>query len=227
MKSKLLMLSFLLVVLAMGCSRSVEGETKAWTRNQQTVKDLMTLYPRMGGALNEQLNKATSAWDAAQSVSGDDAKIEAMANANRLLNSGFVQDLSRFEKEEKDLQALIIDVQTNAKGSDDARSAFVVRDQANATLRQARMSIDNGAISAAQATVVMDKVTKDMAAATKNLKKVNDGFKKKETSAQKEKAADKAAEKAETAPWTCSYCSKSNPADATECGGCGAGHEKK
>lgn len=207
----------------MACSRSVEGETSAWTRNQQKVKDLMTLYPKMGGALNEQRNKATQAWDAAQSVSDDEAKINAMAKANRLLSSGFVQDLDRFEKKEKDLQDLIVDVQTAAKGAADAQSATVVRDQANSTLRRARQSIERGAISAAQATVVMKKVTKDMDAATKNLKKVKDGFKKKESTAQKTKEAEKAAQK----DWKCSYCSKSNPAKASECTGCGAPHEKK
>jgi hypothetical protein len=218
MKRKFVLLGLILGLLFASCSRSVEGETSSWTRNTQKIADLKALYPGMRAALDEKLREATSAWDAAQSVSGEDEKIKAMAKANGLISGGFISDLDNFSDKEEKLNKLILDVQAKAKGMENLSAANAARSQAQMALQDAKNRIQMGVGSSSEANTVMRKISSDLDAATKNLKSILDGF----AQEKKETENAKKAEEEKAQPWNCNYCGKSNTADALECGGCGA-----
>lgn len=222
MKNLILLLTAFSVLLIASCAKSVEGETNAWNRNKEKINELKVLYPSMANALTTQLSSAEAAWENANSVSGEEAKIEAMAGANRLLNSGFVSDLSDFKKKQKDLNDLVVDVTAASKAANDELSARVAIMQANSVISNTKSMVERGAQTPAEAEIVMNQVTKDLDDITKTLKKTQERFKKVEKDEKKAEAEKEEAAK----PWTCNYCSKSNAADAKECGGCGAPHSK-
>lgn len=227
MKRLLFSISLLSMLLMLTCSRSVEGETSAWKRNQTQVQDLISLYPGFQKPLQERLSKAEAAWNDAQSVSDEEKKIEAMAAANRLLTSDFIGQLKDFDRDKKKLQDLVLDAQGAGKDRSDQQMADAARQQANSAIQEADSRLRQGATSIAAANTVLRKIDGDFNAATKGLKKVISVAKKKQKQADKEKSdqLDKEKEAKKALTWKCSYCGKVNDSKHHECTGCGAGKE--
>src|SRR5688572_19251955 len=71
-----------------GCKKTVEGENKAWTRNQARVGELSALYPGFATALKEQQKRADDAMTAARAISNAEESAKKMSDANSLLEGG-------------------------------------------------------------------------------------------------------------------------------------------
>src|SRR5262245_8585183 len=67
------------------CKKTVEGESKAWTRGVERVQSLATLYPGFAPALTAQRQRAEEAMKAADGVSNAEEKAKKMGEANNLL----------------------------------------------------------------------------------------------------------------------------------------------
>lgn len=219
---------FTAILLVTGCSKSVEGESKAWTANVGQVNALMAQYPGMKPALEARLAAAQKSWDATSSMSGD-AQIDAMAKANAELKAGFVNDLQGLDAKLKKLRESSVEVAAKA-GDDSSRlGAKVAAEDAQKTVARVEKTLADGAKDEAAATAVMKKVLADIDTAQSAINKVSAVDKDKtEKKAEDEKAAqdkadaDKAAADAAVADWTCEYCSTTNKHDVTACSSCGA-----
>lgn len=219
---------FTAILLVTGCSKTVEGESKAWTANVGQVNALMAQYPGMKPALEARLAAAQKSWDATSSMSGD-AQIDAMAKANAELKAGFVDDLQGLDAKLKKLRESSVEVAAKA-GDDSSRlGAKVAAEDAQKTVARVEKTLADGAKDEAAATAVMKKVLADIDTAQSAINKVSAVDKDKtEKKAEDEKAAqdkadaDKAAADAAVADWTCEYCSTTNKHDVTACSSCGA-----
>ena len=219
---------FTAILLVTGCSKTVEGESKAWTANVAKVNELMAQYPGMKPALEARLATAQKSWDAASGQSGD-GQIDAMAKANSELNAGFVNDLKGLDAKLKKLRESSVEVAAKA-GDDSSRlGAKVAAEDAQKTVTRVEKTLADGAKDEAAATAVMKKVIGDIETAQSAIDKVSAVDKDKtdkkaedEKAADEKAAAEKAAADAAVADWTCEFCDKKTPHPETNCGGCGA-----
>ncbi len=233
---KRLALGFLLftLTLALGCKKSVEGESKTWDRANQTVEELKVLYPGFKAALAEKQATAKTAMEAAKAVDGDKAKIEKMAAANHMLTGGFIDQLTNVDAAKKKIRSTVVELAGKANDERDKAGMHKATEQADQVLAEVETILKRGAKTATEASVILKKVTSDLESAEKNLAMVakSAGDKVAAKAAKEKAAADKiaadkaAADKAKEPPppWKCEYCSTDNPADSKACKNCGAAH---
>lgn len=222
---KALLAIAIVLLLGLGCKKSVEGETKSWESNQRKISDLKAQFPGFSKALDEQLQSAKSIWDNAASISAEDQKIAKMAEANRLLSGGWIGQLEDVEGKRRKIRDKIVDVKGLKMDENDRSAVFAASRNAEQNLTEVDERIRMGAMSASAAAPILSSVTNNLESAMKSLEKVESNINAKLKDAQKAEKADadkKAEEEKKNADWKCSYCSKTNPASATECGGCGA-----
>lgn len=229
MKTKLtLVLAAFVLLFAGACKKSVEGETKSWDSNVQTVKTLMSKYPGFKTPLESALTSATKVMDDAKALTDEEAKIQKMSEANGILNSGWVSDLNKVDDWKKSLRDQVSKVNTGTLDEGDRIAADFAVKNADRALNSVDRTLQSGAQDEATAASVLKSLKSEIDAATKDLAKILGNVKNKQNEAEKEKkdAEDKAkAEEEKVADWKCGYCEKSNKHDAKECGGCGAPRE--
>lgn len=218
----------LMVLLLVGCSKTAEGEQKAWTGNVQTVNELIATYPGFKPALEARLASATQTFDAAASLSGDE-QVAKMAEANSALMQGFVRDLKGIERRMKELREKRVQAAAQAGDESTRLGAKLAAEDAQKALDRAQAALEEGAGDESSANAILAKVTADLKTAQSTIDKVleADRSKKAEAEAKDEAAAEadakaKADAEAKVAPWTCEYCESQNPHDATKCSSCGA-----
>ena len=235
MKKLALCCLFLTLVLAIGCKKSVEGESKTWDRANQTVEELKVLYPGFKAALVEQQTAAKTAMEAAKAVDGEKDKIKQMAAANSLLTGGFVGQLSQVDAAKKKIRSTVVELAGKAADERDKASMEKATQQADQILAEVETTLKRGAKNTTEASVILKKVTADLesAEATLNMVAKTAGDKEAAKAAAAKAEADKiAADEAAAAkakepppPWKCEYCSTDNPAERTACKNCGADHK--
>jgi hypothetical protein len=213
-------------LLFVGCKKTVEGENQAWQRNLQRINELAALYPSFANALHEQQKKADEAMSAARSVGDKEQAAKAMADANSMIDSGFVYALSQMDSRMRSVRDKIVSAGTGATDPADQVAARAVTDDAQRILKGVDDALKAGAADANSATVVVRKLEGDLSSAGSNLDKVIDA-------ARQRKAAAAAAAKpaaGTTAPaapvakvqWKCSYCNHMNDDARSKCENCGA-----
>jgi hypothetical protein len=230
MKNYFLLSLCALLFLATSCKKSVEGETKKFETNIKRLNDLMAQYPSFKTALESVKKDAQSKMDAASKVSGDDAKIKAMAEANSVASPQFVYQLADIEDQKNKLKSLITKATQNANDGNDREAARSARNNANDAIYDADRKLRDASVSnASDAEAVLRPVMSSLSSAMSDLNSVistADGKKQAEKKAEKDnKAAEdtkKAEEEKKAAPVVCGYCKNSNPAGTAKCSGCGA-----
>ena len=224
---------FSVIFLVVGCSKTVEGESKKWEANKKKVATLAAAYPGMKPALDDRQAAAEKAWEAAQGMSGD-AQVDAMAAANSQLAGGWVTDLDGVEAKLKKLRESAAEVTAKATDDSSRAGAKVAADDAKKTVDRVTKTLETGAKDDAGGAAVVNKVVADIDAAQSAIDKVSavdkDKTDKQEADAKAvddKAAAEKAAAEEAVADWTCEYCSTANKHDATACSSCGAPRSEK
>lgn len=230
LKKALVLLS--LAALIPACSKTVEGESKRWTRNTQQIQKLSALYPGFAAPLKVQLATATTAMESAKKVSDKEAAAKAMSSANGLLSGGFVGKLSNLDGKIKKVQSAATTAATAAADKTDRMAARQVSDAAKQVVKEVKAVLKKGAKDVASAGAILDKADSDLKAAQKNLKTVIDAAKKKKESKEKVKEEkkdevkkDEVKKEKAKAKWKCSYCDHMNDPAAGKCTECGAKKE--
>ncbi|MCB9567812.1 MAG: hypothetical protein H6710_11490 [Myxococcales bacterium] len=210
------------------CSKSVEGETKKWTANTTKVSELEAQYPGLKPALEARKASAQKIYDDAAKLDGD-AKIEKLAEANRALMTGFVDDLDDLDDKMKRLREARVEAASMAGDESSRLGAKVAAVDAEKALERAEAALKTGASDEASAAAVLKKVVSDIDTAQTAVNKVISADQAKKSAADAEKKAAeakvddaKAADEAKVAPWKCGYCDAENPHDAGNCNSCGA-----
>ena len=83
----ILMVAFVLpaLFLVTGCSPTTEGESKTWTRKNETAKEYATTWPGFKTVIDAQVTAAGAVWKEAEGISDKEAKAAKMKEANELL----------------------------------------------------------------------------------------------------------------------------------------------
>jgi hypothetical protein len=212
------------------CKKTVEGENKAWERNLAHVQELTVLYPGFANALGEQKKRAEAAMSAARSISDKEAAAKKMAEANGLLDVGFVSTLGQLDSREKTLRDKLVTASTEAEHGADQAGARAVTDDAQRILRNIDDQIKQGAADPISADVLLRKIDSDLSSASANVDRVIAAAQKRKQEATKAAAAAAAPTGAAGAPsapvakvqWKCSYCQHMNDDARQKCENCGA-----
>ena len=223
----LALLAFMLLLVG-GCSKSVEGEEKAWKANVAKVEELKAQYPGFGAAFDARIEAAKKIYDEAGSLS-DDAKIEKLSAANGKLRGGFVTDLDGLDKKIKAVREKRVEAAAKAGDAASAAAAKLAAEDADKTLTRIEKTLKDGAKDEAAANAVLKKVLEDLKTAESTIDKVlevDKGKKDARQAAEDEKnAADakaKADAEAAVADWKCEFCGTMNKHDHGKCESCGA-----
>ncbi|HEX4458471.1 MAG TPA: Ran-binding zinc finger domain-containing protein [Polyangia bacterium] len=219
-------------LFAASCKATVEGENKAWDANVQKVNQLAAVYPGFANALHEQEKRAEDAMTAARAVGDKEQQARKMADANAVLNGGFVATLTSLDGRPRQLREKLLTANsdTTVPGGDPA--AKVAADDAQRILRNTDDALKAGAPSADAATAVLAKVDGDLQSATTNVDRVITAARQRKQDAAKTAAAASgttAAPGAAGAPgavaqvqWKCTYCNHMNADSRQKCEQCGA-----
>jgi len=230
MRRRIPVLILLVILSALGgCKRTEEGETRQWERAIRDVGELATVYPGFRAALDEVRVGAESAMTTARKLTDKEARVEAMAKANQMLTTGFVDGLRKIDERIDQLRKQLVRLAGDATTDEEKRALEEAKKQVDKALADVEATIRRGAKDVTGATALVRNATKDLDFARDALKQVADRVssrKRSEKAAADEKtaadtAADQAAKDAVT-PWTCEYCSHENPHDADKCSNCGA-----
>ncbi len=226
------MLAMVALLLA-GCSKSVEGEQKAWKANVAKVNAMKAEYPGFKPALEARMTAAEKVYAEAEGLSGD-AQIDKLSAANSALVGGWVNKLKTLDADMKKLREKRVEAAAKAGDESSRLGAKVAAQDAQKALDRAEASLKSGAKDDASAKAVVDKIASDIKTATKAVDKVLEVDKKKKD-AKETKAKDKddkaaktkADAEAKVAPWSCEYCGSENPHTEGKCKSCGAPKGKK
>ena len=223
---------FSLVLLLVSCKASVEGETKRWKRNKQTVAELTALYPGFKSPLAQQLKSATALMDKAKKVSDAEQSAKAMSRANSALGGGFVGKLKGADSKKKRVRDKIVTATTKAKDKTDRLAAKQVAKDARQVLKEVDRRLKKGASTASAAGIVLRKVDSDLDDVIRRLDKVISSAKKKQQVKKGKKGkkgksgkGDEPAGKSKPAAagkWKCAYCDQMHDNKVKKCTNCGA-----
>ncbi len=101
-----LALALLLVFTAgVACKATVESEAKRWSSNVAAMKRYSSEYPNFKLAMDTHLVEVTKDYDAANTLSDEEAKAEAMQAANTRLTQ-IVGEFSRLERKISEINRL-------------------------------------------------------------------------------------------------------------------------
>ncbi len=97
----------LLLVFSVGaaCKATVESEAKRWSSNVAAMKRYSSEYPNFKLAMDTHLAEVKKDYDAANSLSDEEAKAEAMQAANARLNQ-IAGEFSRLDREIREINRL-------------------------------------------------------------------------------------------------------------------------
>lgn len=167
-----------LMLCLIGCKASVEGEEKAWTANQQKVKELSVLFPKFAPALVEQQAQVELALNEARGLADKDAAAKAMHDANALISEGWVTKLAGLEKKKTALDGKWTQAHADATAAGAADSIKELEVQVYTAQQSYKALLDNGADDITTASTLVKKVDGELSLASNAADKVSAEFKK-------------------------------------------------
>jgi hypothetical protein len=229
------MLALAVAVAAVpGCKRTVEGEDKAWKANLQKLGELQALYPAFSGAIAEQRTRADEAMSRAREEGDPKVAAKKMADANDLVDGGWIGKLRRLESRERSLRSRVMTAANEASYG----GARVAADDADRILTRVESALRMGAPDALSADVVLRRIDGDLSSAASNIDHIISLAR--ERREQEDRDRDRSRDvgsgssrrgalppanlpaQVQKASWTCEYCGRTNDGDATKCAGCKA-----
>lgn len=217
-----------------GCSRSVDGEATAFTKNVEQTQLLMARYPNIKPVLVKQLEQAKSAMAEAEKIQEESAKIEAMDKANDLLEVACIRVLSGIDKRIQNIQKEMTEIQAMKLSSVQRNASYRLAQNMDYTINKVEKLLQNPVSTLQEANGLATRAKTLLVDADKEINAYAKQIKKAETQEQAEiqaakeaeLAKEKAAEEA-VAPIKCGHCGQMSKHDALKCSGCGAPLSKK
>ena len=227
----------LLTVLSFGlytCGPSVEGESKAWTKNTEKLEKLAQQYPAFATDIEEQIAEAEKIYEQSKSATDEDKQAAKMREANDILNSGCVGNLKNTDDLIKSIQDKSEDLRKVRQGlpETDIRYADIVIKDAESSVNKMKEFLSetskeysgNACDDLKSHYQNLEIRFEDLKTAVTNLKRKKGDLEAEKKAAEKDtinetniKSSDKKVSKVE-----CEYCGTMNLSDATECKSCGA-----
>ena len=232
MKKTALILIVCLSFLA-SCKKTVESEKKSWELNLRLANELSYEFPSFASVIKEQIKSAEAVMSQSQSIGDEKMKIQKMADANILLNSGFMGNLKEIKSMKQSIRTKTIE----ARGLKLEYNEMISTNHAITEAEKMAMDSDirlKGVVNTqADAIALSGLVATDLRTAISGLDRIISKVKERENLEKKKTeqiAADKASvekKKVEDAkPIKCAYCGTLNLATATKCKSCGAALSK-
>ncbi|KOY87258.1 hypothetical protein AD998_14855 [bacterium 336/3] len=92
------------LILLNACKSSVDSEQRTWKNNVQNLEKLKTQYPSLAKILDTKLQDAQKVYKEAEGISDEKQKMEKMGEANKVLDTQFIRDLSSVEYKIKSIE---------------------------------------------------------------------------------------------------------------------------
>ncbi len=222
------------LLLLSSCGKpTTKSETNRFASAAKETKSLAAIYPGFESLLKKRIEKADVVMKEVQGLKDEQAKIEKMSEARKVLNSGFVSKLSDVDDNLKDLRKDANEVVSEAQSEADRLLAKNASEDAQRVLKNADELLKKGAADEVAAEAILKRLLEDIETSQQNIEKIVDKFQEAKAKAAKAakvpdvKPGAKPAEdlKGKTLPgalWKCKYCTNSNKSDVTKCKSCGA-----
>jgi hypothetical protein len=224
MKNWYLMLAAVAAIFMSSCGKAtVESETSRWKSNQQLLDKLSGEYPGFKTALMQTKDDAAAKMKSAEAVSGDEAKVKAMSEANNAAKPQFVRDLETLKPNMEKLKNLMVDVPKKVTTDADKTAAALGVREADITLGSIEAKLRTAApANANEANGLTASMISEVEAASKRLSSLIKDAEK--TTAANKTAADssKKEEEKKLADVKCRSCGKMQPAGTKKCPDCTA-----
>lgn len=222
-----------LLILNTACKQTVEGESNRWESNKQRIEKLKAKYPGFSSALDEVMTQAEAKFNEAESVSGDEGKIELLSAANKIASPNFVTQLDGLDSKINNIEDLAAKAAQESTDHSDRDAAWTAKTSATRAIEEARKQVRSAnASSITAAEGVIEGIVLNLNRAEERLQKVvktaEDKKAAEEKAAEDEKTAEddaKAAEEEKKAAIKCGYCGTMNDAGTAKCNSCGAAIE--
>jgi DNA repair exonuclease SbcCD ATPase subunit len=224
MKNWYLLLAAVAAIFMSSCGKAtVDSETSRWKSTQQLLDKLSGEYPGFKTALMQTKDAAAAQMKTAEAVSGDEAKIKAMSEANNAAKPQFVRDLETLKPNMEKLKNLMVEVPKKVTTDADKTSAALAVREADFTIGTVTSKLNSAApANASEANGLTASLVSEVDAATKRLSSLIKDAEK--TTAANKTAADssKKVEEKKLADIKCRSCGKMQPAGSKKCGDCTA-----
>lgn len=228
MKKTALILIVCLSLFA-SCKKTVESEKKSWDLNLRLANELAFEFPSFAAVIKQQIQTAETAMNQALATSDEKLKIQKMADATVLLNSGFVGSLKEIKSLKQSVRTKTIDARGLKLEYNEMMSTNQAITAAEKSVFDADIRLRGIVNSKSEADALSGLVVTDLRSAISGLDSIISRVKERENLAKKKTdqiAADKAAadkKKTEAAkPIKCTYCGTLNISTAVKCKSCGA-----
>ena len=222
------------------CGPTLESSNEDWERNKKAMAQLKTDYAAFTPLIDQKLEEAQKAWDAAKGISDEEKKLDKMVEANQTLSGGSIGNLRSIKDKISGLKTkkeslMKLDV-ASYKLEDRTQDAFeAVKKAIKKAEKVMYMTKDEFSIDEApgkldrafsgltdaykEVEIIIDLINKEnnKIAAEEKDKEQQIEDKKVETEKEKEAKAD----------YKCEYCGTMNKADNKKCSSCGAPSSKK
>ncbi len=208
-----------LCLLVVGCKKTVKGESRRWEAGQKKVSELAVRYPGFAAALEQQRGKARAIYDAAQGVSGDEAKAKKLSEANTQLVGGFVGKLDALDGKIKGLRQSLVAAGGVARDAPERGRVDAATTEVKRSLDKVDALLKQGGKDVVAAGVIVDQANGELDLAARMLA---DAMPKAAPPTTAKQGATTPPPDNQPKPWTCEYCDHVNDPDAKTCANCGA-----
>lgn len=234
---KLSILLIISIFVINACGPTLESSNENWQANQKAMVQLKSDYPVFTPLIDQKIDEAKKVWDAAQSISEEEKKLDKMVEANSILSSGAIGNLRNMKTKISSLKTkkeALMKLNANSYQLDDkaANATRTVKQAISSAESVLYMSADEFSIN--EAPGKLDRAFVGLTDAYKEVEIVigliNDANKKVAQEKQKQEQqiqAEKAKEEKAKADIKCEYCGTMNKPENTKCSSCGAPLKKK
>ncbi len=127
-----------LLLSAISCKKTVDGETERWMNSEARLTRLMTEYPNFEVALSKVLEESKVLFQSAASETNPELKIEKLGIANKAANPSFVNRLDNLDKQIENLRETSVKLFEMAETNKNIIVADVRADNVDSVIKDAK-----------------------------------------------------------------------------------------
>jgi hypothetical protein len=234
---KLSTLLIISIFLINACGPTLESSNDNWKDNQAAMVQLKSEFSVFAPLIDQKLEEAKKVWNAAQSISDEEKKLDKMVEANNILSSGAIgnlrnmkREISKLKSEKEGLMKLNANsYQLEEKATNATRTVKEAIANAEKVLY---MNADEFTINDApgklnRAFNGLNDAYKEVEIVIDLINDANNKVEQEKKDKEQEIQAEKDKEEKAKADIKCGYCGAMNKAGSTKCSSCGAPLDKK
>jgi hypothetical protein len=223
MKVKFIFYLLPLLVTAVSCQKSLDGELRAYEANIKKLDALSSKYPSLRIAVETVKKDATIQYETAKKLSEEKSKIEGISAANKIARPKFVNNIDEIEKLVISLPNKFSEATQKAFDENDKEAVKIAIRTTEDDIFDAKARLQNARISSSnEANSVTDEILSLLENAENRLDKVIESADAKREDQKKSEAKKDSQKAADSKPVKCGHCGKVCDPGSNSCKSCGA-----